>query len=103
MAKFKLNPNPTFKRKVGLTDHDGSVVELELEFRHRSRAAVQTLPSEIKDKTDAEILLLLAAGWELSDEFNLANATVLCDNYLSAAEEILTGYLAALQGARLGN
>lgn len=103
MVKFKLQPNPTFKRKVGLTAHDGSVVELEVEFKHRTRTALQEFPAEIKGKDDADIVLLVATGWELEDAFGPETVKTLCDNYLSAAEEILTAYLGAIQGARAGN
>jgi hypothetical protein len=103
MAKLKLKPDPTFKRKVGITTHDGKVVEVEFTFRHRSRDAAKLLEEEVKGKSDAEIILLVATGWELEDEFTADNLAVLSDNYVAASTEIFMEYLRALNGARLGN
>lgn len=103
MAKLKLNPDPTFKRPVGLTTHDGQVVQVEFTFKHRDREAAKKLDKELKGKEDADVILLVACGWELEDEFNAKNLKVLAKNYMSAALEIFHEYLRALNGARLGN
>lgn len=103
MAKLKLKPDPTFNRKVGLTTHDGKVVEVEFTFKHRTRDAAKKLEEEIKGKDDADIILLVASGWELEDEFNAHNLRVLADNYMAAAVEVFYEYTRALNGARLGN
>lgn len=103
MAKFKLKPDPTFKRKVGLTTHDGKVVEVEFTFKHRTRDAVKKLEEEVKGLDDVQVIQLVADGWELEDEFNVDNLRELADNYLAASIEVFHEYVRALNGARLGN
>lgn len=103
MAKFKLKPDPTFKRKVGLTTHDGKVVEVEFTFMHRTREGVKKLEDEIKGLDDVAVIQLVATGWELEDEFTADNLRTLADNYLSASVEVFHEYVRALNGARLGN
>lgn len=103
MAKLKLKADPTFNRKVGLTTHAGAVVEVEFTFKHRTRDAAKKLEEEIKGKDDAEVIMLVACGWELEDEFNADNLRILADNYMASAIEVFREYVQALNGARLGN
>lgn len=103
MSKLKLKADPTFRRKVGLTTHDGKVVEVEFTFKHRTKSEAKKLEDEIKGKDDAEVIMLVAGGWELEDEFNADNLRVLAENYMAASVEIFFEYTRALNGARLGN
>lgn len=103
MAKLKLKADPTFQRKVGITTHDGNVVEVEFTFKHRTKSEALKLEEEVKGKDDAEVIMLVASGWELEDAFTLDNLRVFTGDYMASAVEVFYEYTRALNGARLKN
>lgn len=105
MAKLSLTPNPTFEAAVKIHVPGGSRVPVKFVFRHRNRASVKVLWEEVKDgkHSDVELVMQLACGWELDDEFNADNVGLLVDSYAGAAGEILDTYFRELAGAREGN
>lgn len=101
---FKLNPNPTFWRTVQLTAADGSTAELELEYKHRSKAQWIEFASNAAGRTDDEVIGDLVVGWRKVDaEFSAENLRLLLQNYHAAAEEIAEDYKAALTESRRKN
>ena len=95
MAKFKLQPDPTFKRRVSIpVPGDAKAGEIEFTFRFRSRddlaAFYKAMSSGDKPRIDA--ILEMATGWDLSDEFNAANVKVLDETFIGALERVTEAY-----------
>ena len=103
-AKFKLNPDPTFKAKVGIpVPGVAEPVEVEFTFKYRTRSDVTAWHEAIKDKQDHEIIIDCVTAWELTDDYTAENVKRLCDNYPSAGAEIAVAYLRELAGIRSKN
>ena len=51
----------------------------------------------------AEIVLEVAVGWDLEDEFNAENLKVLCSRYPGVHQQLWEKYDARIRGNRLGN
>lgn len=103
MAKLKLNPDPTFKTKVGIPVPGGGRPLVEFTFKHRTAEQLAKWGSEVQQATDAETLIDCVVGWDLDDEFTPANVKLFCNNYPGAAYAIVTDYMAELRGARAKN
>jgi len=105
MAKLKLNPEPTFKAKVGIPVPGAGKAPVEFVFKHRSREQIKEwMKAQAEsDDQDTDTVMDFAVGWDLDDEFNAENVTKLCNNYPGAGFEILTAYLMELRGARAKN
>ena len=103
---FKLNPNPTFRAKVGVPVPGGAPQEIEFEFKHRTASALNDFINDPKTRAldNEDFVLELAVGWSGIDaEFNRQSLTTLFENYHGAAFAIRDKYLSELTAARLGN
>ena len=83
--KLKLNPEPTFKAKVGIPVPGSRPVDVVFTFKHRTREEILEWVQESRDDTDAESVADAAAGWDLDDEFTPENiqealSTALVEN-----------------------
>lgn len=107
MAKLSLNPEPTFEAAVNIHVPGKKPVPVKFTFKHRTRLGVKELWDEIKDGKfdgdDAAMVMALAKGWELDDEYTADNVRLLVDSYAGAAGAILDTYFRELAGAREGN
>lgn len=103
MAKIKLSANPTFKAKVSIPIPGGKPEPVEFTFKHMTKDGVLDWLGKVEKKKDAEIILAIASGWELDDEFNSENVEVLCQNYMGSGKVIFETYLSELRGERLKN
>lgn len=102
MAKLKLNPDPTFKKKVAVPTPTGAA-DVELTFKYRDRPALQAWLEATKDAPEVDVFLDMVCGWELDDAFDRENVVRLCDAYPGASREAVNTYLRALTGIRSGN
>ncbi|MBV7475398.1 phage tail assembly chaperone [Pseudoxanthomonas sp. PXM05] len=107
MARLKLNPDPTFKSKVGVPVPGGRTAEVEFTFKYRSKSDLATWHDEVRempaDTPETELLRSFVLGWDLDDEFNDDNMRRLCDAYPGAAAAAMDVYLHESWGARRGN
>lgn len=103
MAKLKLNPEPTFKAKVGIPVPGSRPAEVLFTFKHRTRDEVIAWMEGSRDDTDVDSVLDVVVGWELEDEFNRENVERLCNNYPGSGLVIVSAYLDELRGARVKN
>lgn len=103
MAKLKLNPEPTFKAKVGIPVPGSRPAEVLFTFKHRTRDEVLAWVEGSRDATDVDSVLDVVVGWELEDEFNRENVERLCNNYPGSGLVIISAYLDELRGARVKN
>jgi hypothetical protein len=101
--KLKLNPEPTFKAKVGIPVPGSRPVDVVFTFKHRTREEILEWIQSSRDATAAESVADAAAGWELDDEFTPENIERLCNNYPGAGLAIVQTYLDELRGARSKN
>lgn len=104
---FKLNPNPTFKAKVGIPiagEEQPAVIVCE--FKHMSREAYAAFISDVQANTpsDVDALMQILAGWEGPDEaFSRDAVAMLVGNYHGAAAAISEAFSAELTKARAKN
>lgn len=107
MARLKLNPEPTFKAKVGVPVPGGRTAEVEFTFQYRSKSELAKWHDEVRefpqDVAEATLLRTFVLGWDLDDEFNDENIRRLCDAYPGAASAAMDVYLRESWGARRGN
>lgn len=103
MGKLSLQPNPTFKAKVGIPVAGDEPADVEFTFKHRAWPDLLAWVEASKDKTDVEVVQDLAVGWELDDAFTAENITRLCENYAGANAAIYAAYLRELRGVRTKN
>ncbi len=101
---FKLKANPTFKAKVEIARADGERGEVEFEFRHKTTEQVNDFLKRAESAKPAEWAKEIIAGWSGVDaEFSDESLADLLQEHFAAAEAIMSGYLRALSGGRLGN
>jgi len=101
---FKLNPEPTFRASVPIPVPGGGSMPLELEFRHKTRAALREWYDSFDGRTEAECLHDVVAAWHNCEaSYSLETLATLIENYPQAGGAILAAYTRELTGARLGN
>lgn len=102
---FKLNPEPTFRAIIAIPSAGvAEGMELDIEFKRKTKDELAKYYSEIKGKKDLDALLEIMAGWHNCDaEFSKKALAALLQNYPAAASTIVNRYGAESIGARLGN
>lgn len=103
MAKLKLVANPTFKAKVGIPVAGDNPVEVEMEFKHRTKTALNEFIESRQGKSDIESFMDMVVGWELEDKFGLESAETLLENYAGAGLATFKVYVDQLVQARVKN
>jgi hypothetical protein len=104
MAKLKLQPDPTFKAKVAIPVPGAEPASVEFTFKHRSKDEMDRFLKSVADmEGDFEMVMAVATGWDLVDEFTAANVKALIGNYIAAPAAIFEAYLAELAGNRRKN
>ncbi|SPY78171.1 Domain of uncharacterised function (DUF1789) [Providencia rustigianii] len=100
MAKFTLNPNPTFKADVKICVAGKSEPEVvTFTFNHLPMSKLE----ELKEESVDEFFTKIIAGWAIEEPYNEDNLKLLFDNYPSAAGAITTTYYNELLGNREKN
>lgn len=114
MAKFKLNPDPTFKAKVGIYRPGVGAEQVEFVFKYRNEedrvAFIEALDPNLPL---IDVAMEIVCGWNLEDAFTKENIELLANNYSGSPYKdgsrrhlmlsIWHTYLEELTGARLGN
>lgn len=103
MATLKLNPDPQFKASVDIPVAGGKPSPVEFVFKHRTVSQLDEFVRSREDVKDIDTVMDLAAGWNLTDEFNRENVETLLQNYGGAAMAIYNTYIEELVGARRKN
>lgn len=105
MAKMKitLGKLPDFKLPVEFILPNGDVGEITFTVRHVSVDEFQKMYSSDEVIRDHELIMNLASGWNLSEEFNEENAKELVSHYPAAALALASQYMRALAGQRVKN
>lgn len=93
MAKFKLQPEPTFKSKVKIpVPGESKEAEVEFTFRFRDTDELQALMQRAMEQTPVKTAMEMACGWELTDAFNEDNMELLHKTYIGALGRLIEGY-----------
>jgi len=93
MAKFKLQPDPTFKAKVKIpVAGESKASEVEFTFKFRGRDELTALLERNKTQGRVATVMEMAVGWELSDEFNEDNIRLLDETYIGALDRVADTY-----------
>jgi hypothetical protein len=105
MAKFKLQPNPTFKALVSLSVPGAAEPsQIEVEFRHLGKKAAEVYFREAAAKPDVQGIGGLIVGWEGVDApYSTEALAQLLENYATAGIEIVDAYRRELFEAKLKN
>lgn len=100
---LKLKANPTFKAKVGIPIPGGEPVDVEFEFKHRTKEELAEFIKASASIPDDESILQVCVGWGLDDAFTPENVRIFTENYHRASRAVAVKYLAELTQVRLGN
>lgn len=93
MAKFKLQPEPTFKAKVKIpVPGEAREPEVEFTFRFRDRDELQALLDRAKDQDIVQTTMEMASAWDLSDKFDEDNVRLLDKTYLGSLGRVVETY-----------
>lgn len=107
MAKFLLQPKPTFTAQVAIPVPGEGVSKVGFTFKYRNREEMKVFLARVSDPeltmSDPEFIEELCIGWELSDPFNRASLEELVLNYVQAPQAIFDTYLDELTKARAKN
>lgn len=104
MAKLKLQPDPTFKAKVEIAVPGSAPATVTFTFKYRSRPEMERLMESVKQmETDVELVMSVACGWDLADDFNEVNVQTLVDSYISSPASVFEVYCAQQTGFRAKN
>lgn len=93
MAKFKLQPSPTFKSKVAIPIPGGRDEQIEFTFKRRDRQGIQDFAKGLEGKPFEDIVMECAAGWDLEEPFDAEHVKELVDNYIGSGEAVLDSYM----------
>lgn len=105
MAKMKLTlaPLPDFKLPVDFTLPTGDQQRIVFTVKHIKVAEFQELYSGEREVRDSELIMHIASGWDLEEEFNEDNAKLLVELFPGSAIALAAAYLKALAGQRVKN
>lgn len=100
---LKLLADPTFRAKVGIPRAGEPSIDVEMIFRHRTKEALQKWNGDRENRSDLDSFLDMVVGWELTDEFNRENVSLLLENYMGTALATFQVYFSELMGQRIKN
>lgn len=105
MAKFKLQPNPTFRAPVDISvPGEAEPARIEIEFRHLGRKAVEAYFREAAGQPDVEGLAGIIVGWDGVDTpYSPEALGQLLDAYPASALEIVEAFRGELLEAKRKN
>lgn len=110
---FKLVPNPTFTADAAISvPGQAEPARLRMEWRHRSRAELQSWLDQLADKQTDEVdgLDLVIVGWDGAEDqdgetvpYSKERLRQILENYPAAGADLVRSYVRALTESRLGN
>lgn len=106
MAKIKitLGKVPDFKLPVAFKMPGGEEAEIIFTVRHHKANEIQELYNDDKKPMkDGDLIMHLASGWDLDEEFNAENAAELIALFPGVSLALMREYMMALVGQRAKN
>ena len=101
---FKLEPNPTFKAKVGIpVPGQEKPAFVDFEFKALTRTELEQWFTDSRDKPDEERLPLIIVGWAGVDAtYSDESLAKMLDRFPGSSRAIVQKFTDELTGARLG-
>lgn len=103
MAKLSLSANPTFESTVQIPVPGGKPAPVKFKFKAKTKDDFKTFLESLADRSDVDVILEIACGWDLDDAWGKDTVVQLEQNYIGATKAVLETYIKDLSGARLGN
>jgi len=103
MLKFTLKAAPTFSATVDIPVAGKQPAPVQFTFKHRAKKDLEAWLAGARERTDLQMVMDLACGWDLEEPFDGSNVAELLENYAGAALAMLSVYLRELSVGRLGN
>ena len=107
MAKFKLQPAPTFTAPVDIPVPGDGFSKVVFTFKYRDREQMKAFLARLSDPdskmSDQELIEEMCSGWELIDPFTRESIDTLVLNYIQATSAIVDTYLEEHTKARAKN
>jgi hypothetical protein len=108
MGQINLDSEPEFRLPVKIPRLGQEAAEVQFTFKHRTvdefaQLETEAQAPEFTKVSDEELVLMVASGWGLKDEFTQANVRALCQKYPGAAFAVWKAYMDEYTRARLGN
>lgn len=104
MAKLKLKPNPTFPLKVEVHVPGHEPGDVVFTAKHRSKEDMEDFIKAVAEmKDDSSVIMAIATGWDLENEFTEENVKALVSDYAHAPVATFDRYLEELSGNRRKN
>lgn len=104
---LRINPAPEYDVSVDIATPGAPPQKLIVRYRYKPKQAALDWLREVKDRppgTEVDTLAEIIAGWDGVDvPYSRDNLALLLDNYHTAVNDLLIGYLSSLRGARAGN
>lgn len=105
--KFTLTVSPTFDATVAIPVPGKGTADVKFTFKHRDRQAFRELMDGLseprEDRSDADLVLDIASGWDLDEPFDSENVDKMLENYIGSGSAILQAYVREQTGARQKN
>lgn len=103
MANMKLTLGrlADFQLPVEFSMPNGETASITFKVRHMKASEVQEMYSSESVTSDSDLIMNIATGWNLEDEFNAENAKELIDLFPGVAVALAGAYLGALAGQRV--
>lgn len=103
MAKFKLDPDPTFSADVHIRVPGKGRIPLRCQFRYMDEKTRLAKFSDRDDATMNDLVLDVLAGWELDEPCNAENIEKLRATYPNSLDDIFKKWADEIMPSRLGN
>jgi hypothetical protein len=106
MAKIQLTASPTFSAPVPIPVPGTKPVDVSFTFKARTKDQFRAFLDGLHtnpDREDADVLMDIAAGWELDDAWTRENVLQLTQSYIGSARAVIETYMAELTAARVKN
>jgi hypothetical protein len=106
---FKLKADPTFTAKVAFPVSGGASVDVELTFKHRTKAELNKWLEEGKRKEDGTVrsdeqtFLEMVEGWKIDEPYTKENVEILLQHHMGVALATYQVYLDELTRHREKN
>lgn len=85
MAKYKIQPAPTFTVPVPFPVPGQPSKDVALTFKHRTKSELEEFDKSRAGRNDVESFMAMVVGWELDEEFTEANVGLLLENAIGVA------------------
>lgn len=102
MAKFKIDPSPTFTETVLFRLPGGKTASINVTYRFLDQDAYQALFSSGK-KSDVAFAMDIATAWDADEEFGEAALERLFKTYPTASRAFFSTFRVAIFGAEEKN